>query len=430
MMRRWQSIVASVVGTAILVGCASSSPPPDLKGDYLKRAVVRAKEAVVVTASVVDQDGSEASFGGRLDLVGIQPVWLKIQNLSAYTYILFLQSIDRDYFSPYEAARRASVLLDEDVETLYANLRDAEIKHLIPPGQTVEGFVYAHLDEGLKAFRLDMLGNRRVLSFDLALEVRGLTTDYADFNSNLVYPDGIEDLELDQLRDFLKSLPCCTSSEDGTPGDPINIAFVGALDDVRAALVGRGWDVTAELTSASLGKMVQAFIFNSRYRYAPVSDLFLFHRAQDMAFQKARAVIDERNHIRLWLAPVSFEGTPVWVGHISRDAAIKFSGRFWPPTTHVIDPAVDEARFYLEQDLLYSNRVRRFGVVDGVGAATIESPGRNAEQDPYFTDGLRAVFFIDDDFIPLESLEILSWSLPPELEPFRESIFLPPSDDR
>jgi hypothetical protein len=147
-----------------------------------------------------------------------------------------------------------------------------------------------------------------------------------------------------------------------------------------------------------------------------------------MAFQKSRAVNDERKHIRLWLAPVVHEGTPVWVGHISRDAGIKLSGRFWPPTTHVIDPAVDEARFYLEQDLIYSNRVSRFGVIDGVGAATIESPRHNAEQDPYFTDGLRAVFFVDDDFVPLVRLEVLNWSLPAELEPFRESIFLPSSD--
>jgi hypothetical protein len=152
-----------------------------------------------------------------------------------------------------------------------------------------------------------------------------------------------------------------------------------------------------------------------------------FQRAQDMALQKARAAIDERNHIRLWLAPVSYEGTPVWVGQISRDAGIKFAGRFWPPTTHVIDPAVDEARFYLEQDLIYSNRVSRFGVI--VGAATIDSPRYNAEQDPYFTDGLRAVFLIDDDFVPLDRLHVLNWSLPSELEPFRESIF-PPSTDR
>jgi hypothetical protein len=421
---------ASIVAAAALSGCVSGAPPAELKGSYLERAVTRAKEAVVVTASVLDQHGSNAFFGARLDLVGIQPVWLKIQNLSAYTYIVFLRSVDPDYFSPYEAARRASILFDADLQTLYRTLRDAEIKRVIPPGQTIKGVVYAHLDEGLKVFRLDLVGNQRLLSFDLALEVPGLTTDYAEFQSGSMYPGEFEDLELEALRYWLESLPCCTSSKDGVPGDPINIAFVGSLDDVSAALVGQGWDVTAKLTPASLEKMIEAFVFNSRYRYAPVSQLFLFQRAQDMAFQKSRAAIDERNHIRLWLAPVSYDGTPVWVGHISRDAGIKFSGRFWPPSTHVIDPAVDEARFYLEQDLIYSNKVRGFGVVEGVGVATVDAPRRNAEQDPYFTDGLRAVFFIDDRFVPVEKLEILDWSLPAELEPLRESIFRLPGDQK
>jgi hypothetical protein len=176
-------------------------------------------------------------------------------------------------------------------------------------------------------------------------------------------------------------------------------------------------------------RIASAFIFGSRYRYAPISGLYLFGRIQDMTFQKSRAAIDERNHIRIWLAPVSYEGTPVWVGHISRDAGIKFSGRVWPPTTHVIDPAVDEARFYLEQDLIYSRNVRRFGLAEGVGSAAADAPRYNAEGDPYFTDGLRAVFFIDDDVVPLDDVEVMKWALPDELEPFRESIFLLPRND-
>ena len=142
-----------------------------------------------------------------------------------------------------------------------------------------------------------------------------------------------------------------------------------------------------------------------------------------MTFQRARAVIDERNHVRLWLAPVTYQGTPVWVGHISRDAGIKFSGRFWPPTTHVIDPAVDEARFFIEQDLLYSQRVAKIGLVEGVGAAPAEAPRFNAEGDPYFTDGFRAVFFLNREPRSIEELKVLDWALPDALEPYRSNIF-------
>jgi hypothetical protein len=89
----------------------------------------------------------------------------------------------------------------------------------------------------------------------------------------------------------------------------------------------------------------------------------------------------------------------------------------------VIDPAVDEARFFVEQDLLYSQRVERIGLVEGVGPAPPDSPRTNAEGDPYFTDGFRAVFFIGKSLKSIEELEVLNWSLPAKLEPFRDNIF-------
>jgi LssY C-terminus len=100
-------------------------------------------------------------------------------------------------------------------------------------------------------------------------------------------------------------------------------------------------------------------VFGSPYRYAPMSGLYLFGRDQDISFQKPRNVIDERNHMRLWLAPVTHRGEPVWVGHISRDVGVKFTRRLWPPVTHVIDGDVDDARYYLVQDLIYGRQVRR-----------------------------------------------------------------------
>ena len=42
-------------------------------------------------------------------------------------------------------------------------------------------------------------------------------------------------------------------------------------------------------------------------------------------------------------------------------------GRSGRSTTHVIGPDVDDARYYLVEDLIYGGRVRRIGFVDGVG---------------------------------------------------------------
>lgn len=419
----------SIWGTALLLGCASPTPQPNPESSYLSRSIEQARGGVSVAASVLSSSEVEEVFGVGLNLVGIQPVWLKIQNLSAHSYVLFLRSVDPDYFSPYEVARRSSAVSDKSADELYPFFRDQEVERFITPGAEVEGYVYTHLDEGVKAINVDLVGNQLVQSFSMAIELPGLQTDYADFDPFAIYHVPHRSLDEAGLRAWLTVLPCCTTSADGVPGDPLNLVLIGSIEDIRAALVGQHWDVTAEITSASLRRIMTAFLFGSRYRYAPVSDLYLFGRQQDMSFQKARAVIDERNHIRLWLAPVIYEGMPVWVGHISRDAGIKFSGRFWPPTTHVIDPAVDEARFYIEQDLLYSQRVEKIGLVEGAGAASVDAPRVNAEGDPYFTDGRRAVFFIGSRRTPIDELEALNWSLPPEMEPFRDDIFgLSPED--
>lgn len=302
---RW--VKALILGslTAALAGCASQGPLSDRNSTYLSRSVEQARDGISVAASVPDKEEIQETFGARLDLVGIQPVWLKLQNLSAHSYVLFLRSIDPDYFSPYEVARRSSSASETTAQDLYPRIRDLEIERFIAPGAEVEGYVYTHADEGLKAINVDLVGNRRMQSFNLLIEVPGLQTDYDDFDRSLTYQNVLPSLDEAQLRNWLSALPCCTANEAGDAGDPLNLVLVGAIEDVRAASIGQNWDVTAELSSSSLRRITTAFLFGSRYRYAPVSDLYLFGREQDMSFQKARAVIDERNHIRLWLAPVT-----------------------------------------------------------------------------------------------------------------------------
>ena len=408
---------------AFIAGCASTTPRVNPDTTYLSRSVTKSKNGILVSASVLGKKEIEDVFGVRLDSVGIQPVWLKIKNLSAFAYVLFLRNIDPDYFSPYEAANRSAALSTKSKEDLYVFMRDLEIQRVIAPGVEVEGYVYTHLDEGIKSINVSLFGNKKMEAFQITVEVPGLVTDFDDFDPSIIYEEATSSLNEQDLRAWLESLPCCTKSNDGMAGDPVNLVFVGKIEDIKSALVSQHWDVTADTTGSSIGLIVRAFIFGSRYRYAPVSDLFLFGRQQDISLQKARTVIDERNHIRLWMAPVTHNGTPVWVGHISRDAGIKFSGNFWPPTTHVIDPAVDEARYYIEQDLLYSQRVQKIGLAAGAIGASIRAPRYNAEGDPYFTDGLRAVFFIDDRITPIDEIEVLDWILPCEMEPFRKSFY-------
>ena len=173
----------------------------------------------------------------------------------------------------------------------------------------------------------------------------------------------------------------------------------------------QGWDGTETIRFRTVFGTVVSSLFRSTYKNSPVSALYLFDRPQDLALQKARHSVDERNHLRLWIAPVRFEGNNVWVGQISRDIGVRLTRKTL--TTHKIDADTDDARFYLIQDLLGSGTLARFGYTNGVGYASREAPRRNFTGDPYFTDGLRAVFFLGRNHVEYDEIDWLThWEDP------------------
>jgi hypothetical protein len=140
-----------------------------------------------------------------------------------------------------------------------------------------------------------------------------------------------------------------------------------------------------------------------------MSALYLYGRPQDVGLQKARQTVDERNHLRLWLSPLRYKGMAVYVGQISRDIGVKLTTKSPTLTTHEIDPDVDEARDYLIQDLMESQKVAKIGFVEGVGKATPENPRYNLTDSPYWTDGLRAVFVFTENKTALDQIEFFNW---------------------
>ena len=98
-----------------------------------------------------------------------------------------------------------------------------------------------------------------------------------------------------------KRVPSYTITGDGLPGDPVNVALIGTLQQLRAAFAALGWSEADRLSLASSWGMIRAFVLNSPYPSAPFSTLYLFGRGQDIGFQKA---IDnsprKRHHIRFW----------------------------------------------------------------------------------------------------------------------------------
>ncbi len=161
-----------------------------------------------------------------------------------------------------------------------------------------------------------------------------------------------------------------------------------------ATLVRRGWDLTETIRRGTAWRTVASSLFGWKYRTSPVSPLYVFDRPQDIALQKARGSVDERNHLRLWFTPVTLDGENVWVGQISRDIGVKFSSKTF--VTHKIDPVVDEARLYVTLDIAASQSLQAMGYTEGVGYSDRDAPRYNYTKDPFYTDGLRVVIFLSE----------------------------------
>ena len=378
----------------------------------MSRAEVRQQGAVTVRAAVLTDDESERYFGASLADQGIQAIWLSVDN-AGDLLLRFLPIItDPSYFSAPEVERLLRVWWRGSANAaIAAVVARAAVPNVIPQKRTVAGIVFTHREGGLKLVEVGFETDRQMLRFRFVLPVGGSSyaIEKVDFGS--IYPPGVvEAVNFATLREKLAQLPCCTTNKAGNSnGDPLNIVVVGHGIDALFAFIGRGWRLDEPFDLHSIYRTIRAFLFRSEYFNAPVSPLYVFGRQQDVALQKARETVSLRNHLRLWLAPFTIDGQRVWVGQISRDIGIKLTTQSWYLTTHRISPEVDQDRFYLLQDLIMSGAVSRFGFVRGVGISSVPHPQVNLTGDPYLTDGLRLVLFLNEPRQAFDQIEFLDW---------------------
>jgi hypothetical protein len=197
-----------------------------------------------------------------------------------------------------------------------------------------------------------------------------------------------------------KRVPSFTITGDGLPGDPVNLALIGTLQQLRAAFAKVGWVEADRLGLASSWRMIRAFVFNSPYPTAPFSTLYLFGRGQDIGFQKA---IDnsprKRHHIRFWaLSLARAEDTlgtarfwrnthrppddvcVLWVGAGTRDTGFSLTQLTFQ-ITHATDADTNAERDYIVAEL------RKYRVIE---AATSYQSGQRLPMkrvNHYITDG-------------------------------------------
>ena len=400
----------------LLSGCASTSPAfPELEGTYLDRAQVQEKNGIRVTAAVPSAKETEQLFGKKLYKRGVQPVWLEIENLRGQHVSFLPVGLDPAYFTPIEAANLNSKASDNNSKSSAVNEQFflAGLNLNVPPGEKRNGFVFSELDEGTKSFNVDVIGDQSLVTFTFFIPVPGLRVDHYNVDWKNLYPDQEpEPLSAESLIETIESTVCCVKDAKGENyGDPLNLVIIGDIEDVYYSFIRAGWDETETIHRGSLLKTLKSFVSGSEYRYSPVSALYVMNRPQDVAFQKARTNIHERNHLRLWLTNTSYEGKSVWIGQISRDIGVRFTRK--TITTHKIDANVDETREYLLENLAYSQALKKFAYVGGVGEAPIDQPRGNLTGDPYFTDGYRIVLWVTSMPTDISDIEFEYWRVPP-----------------
>lgn len=254
------------------------------------------------------------------------------------------------------------------------------------------GFVFTTLDEGVKQIDVHLIGPALREKFNFSIDVPGLSL--AETVDDLDRHGQLQEIEIPELRSWIQKQPRSTTNLLGSrEGDPLNLVVVGDHPRILRCF-GARWDETESISLATCVRTARAFLFDSEYRYSPISPLFYDGRQQELALQMARANINERIHLRLSRTPLAHAGQQVWIGQISRDIGVRFTLKTWNLTTHKVDPDVDEARDYLLGCLLAVGRVAQLGCCEGVEAASETVPRKNLTGDPYDSDGLRAVIIL------------------------------------
>ena len=266
-----------------------------------------------MSAVTLSAEESAALYGAPLASQRIQPVWIEVENRDDRPYFLLSPGLDPSFYPASEAAEAMAQGDPDRLTELERRFRGLAFHNPVPPGATVSGFVLTNLDEAVKVVQLDLVASGRARSFSMFTAVPGFRGDYhasGVFKRELYTPGQIVNYTDDAaFRAALEALPCCATNKDGSKkGDPLNLVVVGGLDDAFPALVRRGWRPTEETWSGSIMRMASSVLSGERYPYAPVSNLYLFGRSQDLALQKARDNIHQRNHLRLWLSPMLYHG--------------------------------------------------------------------------------------------------------------------------
>jgi LssY C-terminus len=183
----------------------------------------------------------------------------------------------------------------------------------------------------------------------------------------------------------LADIPNITHTADGIPGDPLNVALIGTEAGLKRIMLAARWYPADPLTLRSRLEIASAAVFEHPYDDAPVSNLYLWGRKEDLAFEQPVGNDPrQRHHVRFWLSDKrDADGRPVWVGAAIFDQRVGLSHTTGQITHHTA-PDIDAERDTLFSDLKRTGDLAEVFFVDDFHPVR---QGRNGGGDPWFTDG-------------------------------------------
>jgi hypothetical protein len=182
--------------------------------------------------------------------------------------------------------------------------------------------------------------------------------------------------------------PNLTHTADKHPGDPVDIALVGSEAELAAGMRAAGWYPADPLGLKADLRIAADSVLRRPDDDAPVSDLFLFGRKEDLAFElPVGSGPRQRHHVRYWRWDKTDGGQPVWFGAATYDERVGLSYTTGQ-VTHHIGPDVDSERDRIAAGLSGAGCVQGVRSIDGFQKTR---EGRNGGGDVWRTDGRLAV---------------------------------------
>ncbi len=188
-----------------------------------------------------------------------------------------------------------------------------------------------------------------------------------------------------RLHPAIGDTPGVTTTSDGHPGDPINVALIGSEADLKRVMQSASWLMADPLGLKDDLKIAEDTVLEHPYGKAPVSNLFLWGRKEDFAFEQP--VGDDprkRHHVRFWKSSKLDANLQItWMGSASYDKHVGLS-HTTGQITHHIAADVDTERDHLFETLKETGGLAGEEIVDNFHTVL---EGHNGGGDPWYTDG-------------------------------------------